>query len=74
MALEKSTYVATQSNGRLEFKSSGDGWAIEIVDADGTITDTASISGDDLRALVKEFAPAKRGPKKQKPEKAKKAA
>ena len=44
MALEKSTYVATQSNGRLEFKSSGDGLQIDVVSADGNTADTAAIS------------------------------
>lgn len=66
MSLEKSTYVSTQANGRLEFKSEGDGLRIEVVNGEGNVTDTATISSDDLRSLVKEFAPAKRGPKKSK--------
>jgi len=74
MSLNKSTYVSTQANGRLEFKSSGDGLQIEVLTPDGTTTDAATISGDDLRALVKEFAPAKRGPKKAKATAQKKAA
>ena len=64
--LAKSTFVTTQSNGRLEFKADGDNLRIEVLSADGNAVDSAELSGEDLRALVKEFAPAKRQSKKSK--------
>ena len=65
MGLEKSTYVATQTSGRLEFKHEGDHLKIEILNGDMVVIDTATISGEDPRSLVKDFFPTKR-PKKVK--------
>lgn len=66
MGLEKSTYVSTEGNGRLEFKREDGNLRIEVVTNDGTVSDAAMINEEDLRSLVKDFFPTKRGPKKVK--------
>lgn len=66
MGLEKSTYVPTSSNGRLAFKRSGNDLEIQVIDADGTMRDTALLGEDDLRSLLKDNFKATRGPKKGK--------
>lgn len=66
MGLEKSTYVSTSSNGRLAFKRSGDQLEIQVIDSDGTMRDTAALTEDDLRSLLKDSFSKTRGPRKAK--------
>lgn len=64
MPIEKTTSVSLPStNGKFTFQRVGDDLEFQAIDGGGVTNDSAMLSADDLRFLLKEYFPTARKPR-----------